>query len=312
MYNQEVKERYLSETSLKYTTGIKNLFVASRSLEEGLDKDIAKFTAEEFSQFVTSWGFVEPESVRSRISDIAVYADWYCKEFGISDHHIREYTVDMFPYAKYFSPTVTKTPEELVQKILAVRELDSADTAMGLLCLAWFGIELADTLKLKKEQVDTKNGKIYDGSGDIQTIKMPECIRKVLAIYAKTNHAQRAKKDPFDVHADDLGYFIKRMATVNSKQRGKPITPKQAMAWILELKKDYNDATGENNQSLTYGNVQRSGGFYRLHELAKSGVDVRNVKNADKVRMCLGQSKRNHKDNMRMYDAYLEVIGEKV
>ena len=31
----------------------------------------------------------------------------------------------------------------------------------------------------------------------------------------------------------------------------------------------------------------------------------------DKVRLCLGKSKRNHKDNMLMYDAYLEVIGVK-
>ena|SRR5699024_11054380 len=100
------------------------------------------------------------------------------------------------------------------------------------------------------------------------------------------------------------------MLSANSSKEGKPITKNQITSAITELRSKFNGTTG-NDQTLTYGNVQRSGGFYRLRQMDLAGINVRSVKNADKVRLCLGKSKRNHKDNMLMYDAYLEVIGAK-
>jgi len=98
--------------------------------------------------------------------------------------------------------------------------------------------------------------------------------------------------------------------TLNSAKAGNPISTAQLSTWVAELRRRYENTFGP-TPALNYSNVQRSGNFYRLHELAKSGVDIRSTKNADKVRMCLGKSKRWHKDNMIMYDAYLECIGEK-
>ena len=100
------------------------------------------------------------------------------------------------------------------------------------------------------------------------------------------------------------------MISKQSSKEGAPITKKNISDWIVLLRDKFNGTTG-NDQTLTYGNVQRSGGFYRLRQMDLAGINVRSVKNADKVRLCLGKSKRNHKDNMLMYDAYLEVIGAK-
>ena len=310
MFNQEIKEKYLEGKPEKTAVTVKNLLVAAESFEIKYGKDIAEFSAGEFSEFMCNCGFCEPDSVRTRQGAIASYADWYCNEMGIKGHHIRRYSVSDFPFAKFFASVVTKTPEELVNKILQVYDADSAQPAMAALCLAWLGIDLKDAVLLKKEQVDTVHGKIYDQTGAVVVAQMPDIIREILDIYGKTYAAERTQNQTFTVYADDCGYFIKKMKTLESKKESGPISTKRMMAYILSLKDLFN-GTERNDQTLTYANVLRSGNFYRLHQMAKSGVDVYSTKNADKVRLCLGPSKRNHKDNMIMYNAYLEVIGEK-
>ena len=215
-----------------------------------------------------------------------------------------------FPYAKLFGPLVTKTPEDLYYRITKVYPLDSGQPAMAALCLAWLGIDCGDAIKLRNEQVDTKNGQIISPTGEVLVASMPECIRKILDVYNDTTTAERIQNRPITVKVDDRGFFIKRMISKKSSKEGTPVTKKNVSDWIVILRDKFNGTTG-NDQTLTYGNVQRSGGFYRLRKMDLAGVDIRSNKNSDKVRLCLGKSKRNHKDNMLMYDAYLEVIAQK-
>ena len=310
MYNENIKLNYILTRPESMRANYKNFFIASGKRENQLGKDIACFTRDELAEYFESLGFMEPHTLRDMVAKFASYGDWYVRLEPNTVHHFRDYHVEDFPYAKLFKPLVVETPEKLCHKIEMVYPIDSGQPAMAALCLAWLGIDCGDALKLRNEQVDTKNGQIISPTGEVLVASMPECIRKMLDVYGKTRSAERVQNRTFTVYADDIGFFIKRMLSANSSKEGKPITKNQITSAITELRSKFNGTTG-NDQTLTYGNVQRSGGFYRLRKMDLAGVDIRSNKNSDKVRLCLGKSKRNHKDNMLMYDAYLEVIGAK-
>lgn len=310
MYNESIKLNYIETRPESMRANIKNFFEASEKDEEALGKDIACFSRDEFAAHIESLGFMEPDTLRGRLTNFATYGDWYVNLHHNTEHHFRDYHVEDFPYAKLFKPLVIETPEKLCAKIQMVYTIDSGQPAMAALCLAWLGIDCGDAIKLTNDQVDTIHGQIISPTGEVLVASMPECIRKMLNVYKNTTTAGRMQNQPITVKVDDLGFFIKRMISKKSSHKGKPVTKKNVSDWIVILRDKYNGTTG-NDQTLNYGNVQRSGGFYRLHRMELAGVDVRSVKNAEKVRLCLGKSKRNHKDNMLMYNAYLEVIGEK-
>ena len=310
MYNENIKRQFMSTLSESYANDFRLLFGRSEPFELKFNKDIVWFPVVEIGSFLEAGGLIEPSNLRTQLGMLASYGDWYVRLHPNTEHHFREYHVEDFPYAKLFKPLVIETPEKLCHKIEMVYPIDSGQPAMAALCLAWLGIDCGDALKLRNEQVDTKNGQIISPTGEVLVASMPECIRKMLDVYGKTRSAERVQNRTFTVYADDIGFFIKRMLSANSSKEGKPITKNQITSAITELRSKFNGTTG-NDQTLTYGNVQRSGGFYRLRQMDLAGINVRSVKNADKVRMCLGKSKRNHKDNMLMYDAYLEVIGAK-
>ena len=309
MYNENIKRQFMSTLSESYANDFRLLFGRSEPFESKLNQDIARFSVDEIGSFFEAGGLIEPSNLRTQLGMLATYGDW-CLTIASTPHHFRDYHVEDFPYAKLFKPLVIETPEKLCTKMEMVYPLDSGQPAMVALCLAWLGIDCGDALKLRNEQVDTKNGQIISPTGEVLVASMPECIRKMLDVYGKTRSAERVQNRTFTVYADDIGFFIKRMLSANSSKEGKPITKNQITSAITELRSKFNGTTG-NDQTLTYGNVQRSGGFYRLRKMDLAGVDIRSNKNSDKVRMCLGKSKRNHKDNMLMYDAYLEVIGVK-
>lgn len=311
MFNAELKERYLGKfQAAPMRTQVERLFERTCKTEELLVKDVAEFSLENIEEFFSTIDFAEPNYVRTTIGDLSSYADWYCAYRNLPGHHIREYKVEMFPYAKHFAPTIIKTPEELCNKLLQVYNIDDGQPAVILLCMAWLGLDVGEALGLRNEQVDPKNGAIYDVKGNVLIRNIPNCIQEILQVYSKTRTATREQNRVFTVYADDLGFFIKRMVTENSGKVGKPISKEQATVLITTLRNQYNGTTGA-DKTLNYTNVQRSGNFYRLRQMDLAGVDVRSVKNADKVRLCLGKSKRNHKDNMLLYNAYLEIIGEK-
>jgi len=310
MFNAEIKEKYLTECSNSVVSRVIGLFLASETIEKSVCHDLACFSVNELQQFFELLGFMEPDVVRTRLGLVASYADWYCILHNLSGHHIREYKVNMFPYAKYFAPTIIKTPEELLQNIAVVYHVETAQSVIPALCMAWLGVDLDDAIRLPTECVDVKAGKIYSANGSVIAPDMPDCIRKLLQEYSTIKTSERTKNQTYPVYADDLGFFIKRMVDKDSKKVGQPISTKSMRAWITI----FNDKLHEqlpNSKVINYTNVQRSGNFYRLHQMDQAGVDVRAVKNADKVRLCLGKSKRNHKDNMLLYDAYLQIIGEK-
>lgn len=312
MYNQDIKERYLATRVSSVYNEYRNYFEVSSKLEEIVSKDVACFSIAEIDAFLSNYGFCEPDTVKNRIAKLSSYTTWYSENIQACTNNYKRYDVSRFPYAEMLKPTLLYSANELSNRILQVYDAYSGQPAMAALMLAWLGIDSADSVTLKKEQVDTRNGKIYDSTGAIIVHQMPDVIRERLDIYSKTYSAIRVQNQTFTVYAEDIGYFIKRMKTANSGKKSGPYSNRQMVGYIRELHDKYAEMFGKEAATpLNYTNVQRSGNFYRLHQLDLAGVDVHDIKNADKVRMCLGKSKRYHKDNMIMYDAYLECIGEK-
>lgn len=310
MYNEEIKMAFI-EVPKKDHIPYKGLFRVSEPLEESYGKDLAEFTQEEIFAFLNSLEFVEPEGIRGRLAGLIRYGNFYKELFPNAHPQFQGVDVHSVAYKTQFIPTLTLEPEQLLNRIEQVYSPDSAQPAIAAFCLAWLGIDCGNAVKLKTEQIDTRAGIIYDAVGNVLLPTMPECIREALHIYANTREAIRVQNQTFTVYADDIGYFIKRMKTKNSEKQSVPYSAKQLSAQVSLFAEQFVNLFGkENAEWATYTNVQRSGNFYRLYQMEKAGTDVFNVKNADKVRLCLGKSKRNHKDNMVLYTAYKEIRAE--
>ncbi len=311
MYNEALKMDFLEQYQGVHHVPNRRFFEASELLEYEYGKDLAEFSLYELEIFFSKLGFLEPEAVRGRIAGLIHYGNFYQQCFPYATPVFKGYDIKSYPYKTLFAPTLILEPEQLFNRIEQVYSLDSAQPAIAALCFAWLGVDCSDAVRLRTEQVDTKVGIIYDAMGNVVLPAMPECIREMLYIYAKTREAIRVQNQTFWVYADNIGYFIKRMKTRNSEKESGAYSPKQLSAQVGLLANQYEELFGKDNAEwATYTNVQRSGNFYRLYQMERAGTDVFNAKNADKVRLCLGKSKRNHKDNMVLYTAYKEIRAE--
>lgn len=311
MYNETLKMEFMEQHQGVHHVPNQRFFEASEALEYEYGKDLASFSLDELERLFSSLGFLEPEGVRGRIAGLIYYGNFYKQQFPNAVPVFKGYDIKTYPYKTLFAPTLTLEPEQLLNRIEQVYSPDSAQPAIAAFCLAWLGIDCGDAVKLKTEQIDTRAGIIYDAMGNVLLPTMPDCIRDVLHIYANTREAIRVQNQTFTVYADDIGYFIKRMKTLNSTKVTGPFSTTQIGSSLSGFRERFADLFGkENAEWATYTNVQRSGNFYRLYQMEKAGTDVFNVKNADKVRLCLGKSKRNHKDNMVLYTAYKEIRAE--
>ena len=309
MFNQEIKERYLETIGGGVQQNLRRSFAVAESFERTYNMDLACFTPDMLGTFMEAYGFSEPESVRSRKAAFVGYADWYCEQIGQAEHLIREYDLFTFPYKELFAPTLTLEPEGLLSKLECVYPLDSAQPVIPAMIFAWLGIDATIALTMDAKLVDTKSGKIYAQDGSELIREMPECFRYALEVYEHTDEAERVQGQVFKVYAQSEGQFIKKMLTKQSKKTGSPYGSKEFSVQTAELRARYREIS-PSDESFSYTNVQRSGNFYRLHQLAKSGVDVYDIRNKDLVRSILGKSKRNHKDNMVLYTAYKEIREE--
>ena len=185
-----------------------------------MGKDIACFTRDELAEYFESLGFMEPHTLRDMVAKFASYGDWYVRLEPNTVHHFRVYHVEDFPYAKLFKPLVIETPEKLCTKMEMVYPLDSGQPAMAALCLAWLGIDCGDALKLRNEQVDTKNGQIISPTGEVLVASMPECIRKMLDVYGKTRSAERVQNRTFTVYAMTLASLLSVCCPLIRQKRG--------------------------------------------------------------------------------------------
>lgn len=306
MFNQDIKERYLETLSPATSASMRILFATAEKFEVTKNLDVACFDSDDLGRLLGSFGFSEPETVRSRKALFVSYADWYCQEQYGETHSLREYDVFSFPYKETFASTLILEPDDLIRKITQVYPLDSAQPVIPALCFAWMGIDSAIALSLEASKVDTKQGKIYVSDDPQNAMIMPTCFREALDIYARTDKADRVQGQIFTVYAHTNGQFIKKMLSKQSKKGGEPYTTKSMSSLLTDLRSRYREID-PNDESFSYTNVMRSGHFYRLHQLAKSGVDVHNIRNKELVRGMLGKGKRNHKDNMVLYDVYREI-----
>lgn len=129
----------------------------------------------------------------------------------------------------------------VIQNILQIYSADSGQPALALACLEQLGIDLETALQLRTESVDTAKRVIY-GDGGAVLAEIPPEINEVLHMYRDTAVAQRSDGE---VCADDLGFFVKRFVAKGSNKVGKPISVKQAKAWMLELCNQYAERFGE-------------------------------------------------------------------
>ena len=305
MYNEEVKRKFLSVISKNAAE--KNYVPIFNDLEEyevlyGLD--VSEWDREKLIKWFNSKGFIMPNTVRTTIGLIAVYADSVTQK-----HEIRSLHVGDIDYASGLKSIITKSPEELRAKIQMVYPLDSGRVAMPMLAFAWCGIPLSKMLTITNDEVNTINGTIRDSSNLFIVSSMPDPIREILNIYNNTRVIAREQNHAFEATVDDIGYFLKKFLSKNSAKVGSRYTKTTLATAVTDMQIAY-DTTYKNGAWCTCSNVALSGRLWRVHQLALSGVNVLSVKNAEKVCEIMDKPIAYFKDVVLLYDAYLKIINE--
>lgn len=308
MYNQEIKERFLEESSknIRYSTeGFRK--VEEAEIKAG--KDIAEMTKEESLATLKSMGIIEDSSLRSFLSTFKNYAKW-CQ-----DNHVFESTPGGFMVLKSseidlsdgIRNTLLQSDLDLLTTLQLVREFNEGYPEPPALCLAWLGLKAKEIIALTDDDVDMERQTITVDSQVVVT-GFPNAIAQVLQQYIDCKVSERDHRTGWRQVIKDYstGMFLKKMLPRGSKEFGKPYGYSQITAAVSKLNAKLID--DGNPGRLKFDNVWNSGRYYKLWETEQSGVDVTKPANRPIVEEILHSSK-SYYNAIRMYKAYKKAFG---
>lgn len=308
LYNEKIKEQYLATLQGTVANIMRQRFERIAQDEELRGKDLLEFSKGDLAMTFSSYGFLDVKSVRVLLSTFSAYNQWVKSteqnmKFAnaIDDFDVRDNAL----YVSSIEQKFVSSPDELVSKVSRVYPIDEGYEVLPALIFAWLGFTAGEAVQIKSEAVDCVQHRVFMPDGTLYPYKIPDCFWEPLAIYSKTKVSERATNSIRKVFADDLGFFLKKMVTQNSKQAGKPFTSDAISASVTRFSLLYEERFRE-YVGFTYQTIMQSGRYYRLYQAELSGVDLYAKENKDLV-MELGKGKMV-KDVLTIYEAYRKAF----
>lgn len=296
MYNQEIKERFLSEYDSKssYVSTRSTLLDNIGEYEKFLCKDIAEMTKDEAVRAINSLEMCEYSTATTSITTLKAYAKW-CKVNGYfkeSNFGISEITIDDVDPTSIMSKILFRDENDFIYSMRKVRSFDEGYPEVVYLALAWLGVDQKYALIMKDSAVDLVNRKIYDEKGNVIVNQISDGVLFVLTEFVRCNVVQRENgTSVYDLIKDlSVDRFIKKFCVRSSEKMGQPFSTNQIWSSTFKLNRAYTELGYA--PRFTYTNVQESGGLYRIWQLEQSGVDVFAKKNIPLVLSAFGKSKQ--------------------
>lgn len=310
LYNGEVKKRFIEFfcADKPGNTAAQSTMNAVEPAENEFGKDVAQMTYPEAMAAVSKMDLNSLGTVYGKRVVIREYLAW-CK-----DNHIFEQVEDGFLQA--LSPDIDISPaisrmifrddEDLYSSMRKVCDMDDGHFEPVILAFAWLGISKSDALRLRDQDVDLDNRKIYGRDGDIIVSGFSDVIYNILHDFEKTRVGFRSNRTAVYQVVKDYSHdsFIKRFASPDSKKIGRPLTQANIDSGINKMNQRYTDKGYP--PRFTYSNVWKSGRFYALWELENSGVDVFNFENKENVKQLFGPM--NYRGILWFYKAYKKAF----
>ena len=287
MFNEKIKNEYLSGLSGATAKSQKSYFSKIEDYEQKLQKDVVFFSEEEFSELIQNIkGLSMGSSLYNFVSCLRNYGKWYSENHSPIDH-CSVFNVD---YSKIL-PFYYKSSAELISDIDAVIRSKISEygvplkvmagymkeirmkynVAIGVILLTWCGLTLDEIRNLKSENIFNEEKCIYSESRDMLLPSDDHVMRVLSQIKTGTSYIKIEKEendsekcDNYILTSEDFHYtefFLKKRG--KSADYEKPVSTKLIDMYMTELN---NNLLGKMFQLML---IRENGMFCRAYEKSK-------------------------------------------
>lgn len=280
MYNQEIKERFLSEYEGGRKVSASTNFESIGKYEELCGKDFAEMSECEAIEALKYVRIKTYGTAFGVLSFVRNYVKW-CRENSVFDNlnsSLVSLTVDDIDISDELKSMLFTSEDELIKAMRSVRPFDDGYYDVIVVLFGWLGIPQKQVTSIKIDHVNlSENFLVFEDT----EIKFSDSIRDILSLYAKTKTGTRVQADTVRIVYRDDSYdtFVRKFSA--PKQLGKKLTNSQVEDAVYLLNKAYVEQG--NDPKFTSGSIMHSGGLRRVYDLEKQGIDVFSIKNKNAV-----------------------------
>lgn len=290
MYNQEIKERFLSELTEKNAKSCGSLFDRLSDFELSVGQDVASLGSAEFLMALSVLKIYELPTLENTLTALRRYSKWCISQGLISGEQsgILQVSTDDVDPSSAMSKMFFRDKQDFLYSLRKVAEFDDLRNGVIALALGWVGLSTREALAIRDSGVDLVSRTISDPSGAVIVDGFSDDIARIFELYRAAKTATRENGATSFPIIKDLSHdgFIKRVCSPNSTRLGDPVSERQIITYVRKINMKYIELGYAPRFSME--NAQRCGGLYRLWQLEHTGVDILNKKNADIVEKVYG------------------------
>lgn len=254
MYNEEVKNAYLSTLEPVKLNKAKNLFEKSSMLEDFKNKDLAKFTKKDILYLFTSLKTISIESLRQKNNQIRSYKEWYKNNF--QDKEIIQFEITKTDYQECLDKNRYFT-EEMTDKITAQQKNPFTKFIIRAIFEGIRGENLSELVFAKITDINKDEHKMkvyncesFDEDGKPLMKEREIIVSDKLILFAEEccNSCEIQRRDGLTAgYLEDNGYIIKDKKNMKKEQKS---TYKQIRAKAATIRKRLTESVSINDLQI--------------------------------------------------------------
>lgn len=309
MYNQEIKERFISEVlDRPRATLAGSIFKELEKSESELGLDIAEMDEGQVWISMKNVNLMELSRLYTFNTIMNAYVKW-CRENKIFQE-VKDGALSVdssFDISDQIRSALFKDEAEFLSEMRRVCKVEDGFVEPVILALAWVGVTREEVFELLDSDVDLDSRKIYNRDGDLVVQMYSDAISDLLQTYVHTNVGTRDHRTGYRTVIKDRSVpnFVKRFCSRTAKELGTPMDRRSCRTILYRVSKLY-EALG-NPARLTFENVWKSGRYHALYQMELSGIDVTSPDNEDLV-LALFRSKKYYRGIMWFYPSYKKAF----
>lgn len=191
---------------------------------------------------------------------------------------------------------------ELYRRVRLIAQPYDGNYLFPVCSFAWMGLSLTETLSLKTSQVDLKTGVIVTQTKLTYPV-MPDEMLTVLREYRNPQSYYGNNRHTVVSDQNERKEFVYKMLSLNDKRRGTKIRVNVMSGKFDEMNERCGDGV-----DLKYSGVVRSGKFYRLYQMEKSGIDWNDLSNNSLLQSVYNTNRLEPSYLRHNYNAYKQAF----
>lgn len=228
IYNEEVKNRFLSNYKKNTQNTLLRLFKASYKSENDLKKDLYDFNREQIRSFLFLLRPANVNASRQNGNQLSIYIDWAIQE------GLRKGTNPLSAVPKeWFEQFVDKTEMQYftdarINEIIKGCENYQDKVIIKLLMEGVGGEGHAEILNLRKNDINAEENTLHltDDDGNSRTLQVsPECVDLCLRALNETEYRKRNGQTSPDIKSDTTNLisndYVLKSSITNTENTGR-------------------------------------------------------------------------------------------